>query len=361
MRAVGLIAGGGSLLREAADAGYEIAGCVDPRPYFRGGHIWDLNFPDAPFFAASRDAWPDDWYGADLALGHPPCASHSQLGHTVGGRAHPTMTRAQRDARLAARRRSRGLLPLFVNLVRTLEPKVFALDNLPKILGSVATPAWWAEQLPDYRCTFLTLTNWDFGSPQRRVRLWVIGARGRRPFNFKPPARRLPGPTSTRDALAGLSWEPWIDVPKLGHLHRPQDWRPWGGYWSVRRRSQYKMTKTWELALGMLLVPPKYNWPYISTRGKAVRKLGRQRAPVEGISPVFSGEEILHHPLTGWPLTPRERARLLGWPDDFRIWSGHPFASPTEYARLVRSTGKAVPSELPRFLIPQLRSFARRI
>jgi hypothetical protein len=50
MRVVGFMAGVGSLLREAQDAGLDVAGNIEPRSaYHTGRHLsWDLNFPETP-------------------------------------------------------------------------------------------------------------------------------------------------------------------------------------------------------------------------------------------------------------------------------------------------------------------------
>jgi site-specific DNA-cytosine methylase len=110
-----------------------------------------------------------------------------------------------------------------------------------------------------------------------------------------------------------------------------------------------------ELAAYFLALAPKTLWPYRTDSGRIAYKLGRVRLDHANRSGVLSGLETLHHPLTGWPLTPRERARLMNWPDSFHLNSpGRTSFSRSDIMRLVLFTGKAVPSGFPRFLIPQL-------
>src|ERR1019366_1130494 len=198
MRVLRLLAGIGTLLREAQDAGMEVVGNIETRAPFRTvPDLWDLNFPGIPCHWTAEEI-DDTFTEADLALGHPPCGAHSILGV-----AHSLDKPAAERAFLAARRASRvGVLPLFAGLVNTYRPRAFALDNLPKILQKVATPDWWASVLPQYHLTYITMFNWDYGTPQRRERLWVIGIHkpGKR-FTLQVPTKRLPGPFTVWDAI----------------------------------------------------------------------------------------------------------------------------------------------------------------
>lgn len=357
MRCVGMLAGVGSLLWEAREAGFDITANVETRTPYRTGRklSWDLNFSTVPLFTTD-DA--SEWEGLeapDLMLGHPPCNSHSQLGNNAVRAGMSDDEKAFRKARRAART---GLLPLFIKGVHRLRPKMFALDNLPKILKTVATPTWWNEQLPQYHMTYIIMKNWDYGTPQLRERLWVVGCR--RPlkrFVFTPPRTRLKGPKTAAEALHDLDWRPWHDEPEWGHVHKqPHDF-PAGGY---RDTTRYKLQRQTELALGFLQLPPRHLWIYKTEGGRIGAKFGRVRLDAFDRSSVLSGLETIHHPLTGWPLTPRERARLMDWPDDFQLGNAGTTYDRSSLMRLTLFTGKAVPSGFPRYLIPQLISHLKR-
>lgn len=220
MRCLGVLAGVGSLLYEARAAGFEIVGNYETRTPYRTARemVWDPNFPGVNISEVLDEAYPMI-KSPDLVLGHPPCGSHSQLGNS-GQPAHLTIE--ERRTAQAKRHARVGLLPLFVDTVRVLQPRMFALDNLPKILKTVAPETWWREQLPDYRLTFIIMKNWDYGTPQLRQRLWVVGAR--RPlkrFVFEPMTERLRGPKTAIAAFKGLPWQPWLQNYALGHVHVP--------------------------------------------------------------------------------------------------------------------------------------------
>lgn len=356
MRVIGLLAGVGSLLHEARQLGYSVMGNFEPRtPYRTGRHLcWDLNFPKQELFSRLDPGvgFGTGWYGADLALGHPPCGAHSQLGNS----GQPAdLSLAERRTRQARRHARVGLLPLFVEAVRQFEPKSFALDNLPKILTTVAPPSWWHEQLPQYRLTFLTILNWDYGTPQLRKRLWVIGIKKPgKAFVFRPTKYRRPGPTTALLSFGGLSWQPWVDQPVLGHVHVPPHLMLTGDY-RTTRKDGYSVKHASELALGFMAVPPDRAWPYTTRFGRHAVKIGRQRLDPNKYSRTTTGLPSIHHPLTGWPLTARERARLLDWPDDFQLGGIAATYDRFTLMRLTLLTGKAIPSGFPRYLLPQLR------
>lgn len=369
MRAIGLLAGVGSLLREAQDAGCTVVGNIESRgPYITGRELsWDLNFPDRPLLRSLNedDGIPDEWFGADLALGHPPCGSHSTLGNS--GARLDSMDDVTRKKFFAERDADMGLLPSFIHYVNLLKPRSFALDNLAKIMTTSAPPAWWKTMLPKYHLTFVVMKNWDYGTPQRRQRLWVIGVRKPgKPFEFKPPKKRLSGPATLMAALSGqvglgelpLSWEPWIDTPENGHVHVAPNVMLTADYRTTVKG--LRVTQAVQLATGFLSIPPSRAWPYITDKGRLACKIGRLRPEHDRHAPVVTGLPSIHHPYTGWPLTARERARLMDWPDDFHLGNAETTYDRRALMRLILFTGKAVPSRFPRYLIPQLLKHLKR-
>lgn len=353
MKAAGLLAGVGSLLREAQDAGFEVVGNLETRaPYITGRHLsWDLNFPGALLERRPGIVMPDAWHMPDLIIGHPPCGAHSQLGNS-GQPAHKSTE--ERRAMQAVRHARVGLLPLFVDEVNRFKPKCFVLDNLPKILKTVAPEDWWRAALPDYRLTFIIMKNWDYGTPQLRQRLWVVGMR--RPikrFEFVPIKRRPKrAPLTALAAMEGLPWEPWKDNPSIGHVHVLPNEMLTGDYRTTV--PGLSVTTAVQLGLGFMSIPPDKAWPYLTRFGRLAVKIGRQRLAYQKYSRTITGLPSIHHPMTGWPLTGRERARLMDWPDDFHLGNADTTYDRTALMRLTLFTGKAVPSAFPRYLLPQL-------
>jgi site-specific DNA-cytosine methylase len=362
MRAIGLLCGVGSLLREAQDAGYDVVGNVESRgPYATALDLsWAHNFPDAPFHRKllEDDGIPDEWFGADIALGHPPCGSHSTLGNS--GARTDSMGPEARKKFFAERDADMGLLPQFIHYVNLLEPKAFALDNLPKIMRTSAPPEWWQTMLPKYHLTFVVMRNWDYGVPQRRERLWVIGVHKKHgtKFDFKAPRTRLDGPATLLAALDGLPWQPWINEPESGHVHVEPNVMLTADYRTTIKN--LRVTRAVELASGFLSIPTSRAWPYLADSGRIARKIGRLRPDLSRHAPVVTGLPSIHHPLTGWPLTARERARLMRWPDDFVLGTSETTYDRYALMRLILFTGKAVPAGFVTYLLPQLKKHLKR-
>lgn len=356
MKAIGLLAGVGTLLREAQDAGFDVVGNIEPRgPYATALDLsWDLNFPDVPYMRKIEEA---DFEGVDLALGHPPCGSHSQLGNS--GARTDSMDAVTRKKFFADRNADMGLLPTFINYVNLFKVRAFALDNLGKILRTSAPPEWWKTMLPKYHLTFVEMRNWDYGTPQRRARLWVIGVRKpAAPFNFKEPRSRLPGPKTLMEAIKGLDWRPWKNDESIGHVHIEPHVMLTADYRTTVKN--LRVTQAMQLASGFLSIPPSRAWPYLTDKGRIAIKIGRLRPDMDKHAPVVTGLPSIHHPITGWPLTPRERARLMDWPDDFHLGNTDTDYDRRALMRLILFTGKAVPSGFPRYLLPQLVKHLRR-
>ncbi|MBW0151998.1 MAG: DNA cytosine methyltransferase, partial [Phenylobacterium sp.] len=118
------------------------------------------------------------WRGVDLLAGGPPCQPFS-----TGG-----LRRGRDDAR--------DFLPEFVRAVLQAQPRVFLMENVPGL-------AAFGEYLHDtmlplmgtYRISGPHIVNAaDYGVPQSRRRMIIIGCREDRDFRFPDPnlAARVP-------------------------------------------------------------------------------------------------------------------------------------------------------------------------
>lgn len=349
MNVLGLLAGSGNILFEAKKQGLHVLGNIEPRAVYKNAPwVWGSNFPDSRIIIKETDPIPKEWYRPDLVLGHPPCAKFSSMGQ-VGISIDGSSIEERKEWR-SKRSKDLGLIPFFVKTVNELQPKAFALDNLPKMLESFSKEQW-VNSFPGYTLTFLTIANWDYGSPQKRVRLWIVGTRDG--FKFKAPKKRLKGPQTTWEAISDLPWEPWIDIEELDHIHHPPGGRPLGAFQGELNGEIQYIRKTDEMAVGWFSIPPLYLWPYKTKAGRVAKKVGHVRLVSDHICRTLTGRETLRHPLSGWPLTIRERARMMGWPDDFRLADGVE-VNRTNIYKLAAVTGRAVPNEFIRYLIPQL-------
>lgn len=123
-------------------------------------------------YRITEDRWHDDirfingkaYRGqVDLFIGGSPCQSFSNMGHQGG----------LEDARGT-------LFYSFAKLVRDIQPKAFIFENVPGMLTNNKGETWKTilsifESL-DYKIVFKEILNsMDFGIPQNRRRLFVVG------------------------------------------------------------------------------------------------------------------------------------------------------------------------------------------
>jgi|SRR5581483_3315184 len=136
----------------------------------------------------------------DLLAGCPPCQGFSTIRTLNGGR-------RVRDG-------GKDLVFEFLRLVRSLRPKAIMMENVPGLardrrLRSVVNQL----QRLGYTCEYRVLDAADFGVPQRRKRMILLGSRFG-PVRFAHTAKRtktvrdsiggLPPAGTSRDALHGL-------------------------------------------------------------------------------------------------------------------------------------------------------------
>lgn len=147
------------------------AGDIDPhvkKTYFANYSIREKNWhEDITKFSATRYR-----YKLDLLVGGSPCQSFSMVGKRAG----------LED--------TRGTLFYdFARVVKESRPKVFIYENVKGLLSHEGGKTWSIVQQVfrglGYKIFFQTLNSKDFGIPQHRERVFVVGFRDRkRDFEF---------------------------------------------------------------------------------------------------------------------------------------------------------------------------------
>lgn len=134
---------------------------------------------------------------ADLVAGGPPCQGFSLAGKRMG------------------MDEPRGMLVLeFLRVVRDTLPKAFIMENvkgmvswsqgkaLDAILEEAARPIEYAGAAYSYDVTYKVLNSADYGVPQFRERIFIVGNRVGRTFAF-------PGPTHADPKSPNGGLPPW--------------------------------------------------------------------------------------------------------------------------------------------------------
>lgn len=122
--------------------------------------------------------------GIDLVVGGPPCQSFSASGRRAGG--------------AAGRLDDRGnLFEAYCDIIRHLEPKAFVFENVRGILATNKGQDWAdivvAFNSLGYAVNYRLLDAADYGVPQHRERVFLVGHKRQKPFRFPRP---LFGPDS---------------------------------------------------------------------------------------------------------------------------------------------------------------------
>ncbi|MDR7400045.1 MAG: DNA cytosine methyltransferase [Armatimonadota bacterium] len=341
MDAVSLFSGAGGLDYGLEQAGFSIRVQVDSDPWcvrtLRAN--WHA-FSGSPLILQEdvRRLDPEDVRKrvglgkVTLLCGGPPCQPFSHAGRRMG----------LRDPR--------GLLVYeFLRFVEALQPDLFLFEQvygfktarLPETGQSLAD--WYSEECSrlGYSVTSAVLDAADYGTPQRRKRLFVVGCRHSCPPDLPAPTH-LPlfgqPPVTLREALAGLD-----DARRDGAVN-----------FSRRVREVLEQ------------VPPGGDWrdlpePLRSQvmprgTGNGGRTSFFRRLSWDEPSPTVTGHPWRHlacmcHPDETRPLTIRELARLQGFPDWWR------FEGPVR--KRYQQVGNAVPVQLARALGMALLSHVR--
>jgi DNA (cytosine-5)-methyltransferase 1 len=237
--AVGLFAGAGGLDLGCELAGYRLAYAVenDPkavetlhrnrRSYFpkvKAPRPLDITVLEPADVMAEIGVGPGE---IDLLVGGPPCVAFSKSGF------HLEYKRAGRDPRA-------NLLDEYVRFLAEMRPKAYLIENVFGLAYRNQSRPFFDRlrsgiQDLGYSLTYGVLNAADFGVPQNRQRLFLIGARDRRELNLPKPthwgeherrtepawARSLSRHVTAGEALQGLRTDAELQEAvngKYGHL-----------------------------------------------------------------------------------------------------------------------------------------------
>jgi DNA (cytosine-5)-methyltransferase 1 len=294
---------------------------------------------------------------ADVVIGGPPCQGFSPLNREAVGFER------------------RGLWREYLRALEAIEPKAFVMENVPELLGSAEFAEFQtrAEAL-GFKVESDILNAADFGVPQRRRRAIVIGVRDGQvrwptPTHADPSANLRPLVAYRDTKGRGLpaspaSREPWVTFreaveglslqPDGQRWHRARNPRPE----SVRRYKavprdggdRFAMQRNLDRAgLGDLVPRCWRNKPTGTT--DVFGRLWWDRPAITIRTEFYKPEKGRYlHPSAHRPITVREAARLMSFPDDFVLPEDQSMSS------IARQVGNAVPPLLARRIAEALGS-----
>ncbi|MDY6393185.1 MAG: DNA cytosine methyltransferase [Bacilli bacterium] len=239
-----------------------------------------------------------DFYGhVDLLVGGSPCQSFSSVGFQAG----------LEDARGT-------LFYEYARLIQEIQPKMFIYENVRNLLNHDHGRTWEVvRHIFDnlgYEYRFAVLNASDYGVPQTRRRLFVIGSRNGFPLDFQFPPKTEPLNFEMKDFC--------IDRCAFGHFNFNPD-----GSLNVERVAGFidpKYTLTPKLynyvmrgGTANFYSRPEINKPIGRTLLKTMGN--RHRAGVDNYVS-FDGTDNLGSVRM---LSEREAHRLMGFTDDYQI------------------------------------------
>lgn len=266
-----------------------------------------------------------DFAGVDVVIGGPPCQDFS-------------------PARLKARRQGAraGLVAKYFELIEIIQPRLFLFENVPNLLRAGGGRYWerveQAAQELGYQLRAQEVDAEDFGVPQRRKRLFVLGARSEGDLLAFPKVRK---PREGRTVMDVIGHLPPLDAGEESHddpMHRARNHRPH----MVKYFATIPQGGAWRDGKRRIPCQKDHNGHY-DTYG---RMRGDDVAPTltGGCTNPSKGRFI--HPTQHRGLTVREAALLQTFPPDWQFHGGIESQS--------MQVGNAVPAKLGTV-------FARRI
>lgn len=323
---VELFAGAGGMMLGLEEAGFKtlLANEVHPHPCM----TLRRNFPHVPIVEGSiRDLTAADMFQSagyqeipevDLVAGGPPCQ-----GFSTAGMKDPNDPR-------------NTLIGDYIRIVKELRPRGFLLENVTGLLTMRGGQLWEnvANELDElgYKFQYEILHAADFGVPQMRNRLIILGAREEAPPQHPVPTTK--SPKSNGFSLFGGELLPTVtcgdalgDLPTVlpGETAREYYTQPSTGYQRRMRQGSVVVfnhqasSHRQETMDYYSLIPPGgtvLDIPLELRKGKQ----GIQRWPLDGIARTITTEptDFLHPTLDRIP-TVRELARIQSFPDRFEF------------------------------------------
>jgi DNA (cytosine-5)-methyltransferase 1 len=295
---------------------------------------------------------------ADVVIGGPPCQGFSPLNREAVGFER------------------RGLWREYLRALEAVEPRAFVMENVPELLRSAEFVEFErrAEEL-GFEVEAEILNAADFGVPQRRRRAIVIGTRSAE-RTMPAPTHADPNPSSlvahratndeglpapARDRAPWVTFREAVDGLPLRadgrRWHRPRNPRPE----SVRRYKavprdggdRFAMQRNLDRAGLGDLVPRCWREKPRGTTD-VFGRLWWDRPALTIRTEFYKPEKGRYlHPSAHRPITVREAARLMSFPDDFVLPEDQAMSS------IARQVGNAVPPLLARRIAESLAASLR--
>lgn len=276
----------------------ELIANIEPRSIFKTPNNvqWTLNFGKIPFYT-SLDAFIKDFGtkpDVDVIIGAPDCGHSSILSYSRSkGLSNP---------------RDNKSLTTFLTSIKTLQPGIFMMENLPAMLKTI-TKNELEEFFEDYRLIFHEASVAEWGNSQKtRVRLVLLGLK--RGKNLPHPLKKYFKPFPMNELKTSGELIKGLVYGENGHIREDINMKItlYAGkkmtLSEIRDEWLKRGVSRWEVTDRMFLTAPGVYLNLANRYPSTARKANRQ----------FNHEGLM--------MSPRELARIQGVPDSFIIHVG---------------------------------------
>lgn len=346
-----IFCGAGGMSLGFQNAGCNILGGIDQNHYAIATH--HQNFPSAKIKLPPQDIRdlrnlnqlglsPGE---VDILVGGPPCQVFSRVG--IG-----KMRKLGRDIESDHRN---FLYKEFVRFVAYYKPLCFVMENVDNLANKEGTLAKIYKDFsrnqrkgyPGYKVDYQVLDASDFGVPQKRMRLFIIGIRSDLEVDPPFPKKRVKHPISVGEAISDLpDLDPCVmplkaksSGPKQKDVERPYKCLPQSPYQEKMRKLKKEDEGVWNhlcrshndkdiLIFKMLDQGGKYrDIPKEMMRyrvdifdDKYKRLIWNE--PAWTLTAHMKKDGLAYiHPLQNRSISVREAARIQSFPDDFIFYA----------------------------------------
>ncbi|OOE56250.1 DNA cytosine methyltransferase [Salinivibrio kushneri] len=259
---ISLYSGAGGLDLGMEAAGFEVAAAIEFNKWacntLRSNRSWNVIEGDIHDISSQQIAnvggiAPGE---VDLLIGGPPCQPFSKSAMWATGN-----TKRLDDPRS-------DTLTAYLRVLKDLKPKAFLIENVNGIafkgkeeglnlLKSVITQIN-NEEGTNYSFSWKVINCADFGVPQTRERVFIIGHRDGAVLNFPPPTHI--NPEEMADDLFGDNREPWVTA--------------WEAIHNVKSENTDQLRATGKWANLLPSIPEGKNYLYHTDRGEGLPLFG---------------------------------------------------------------------------------------
>lgn len=320
-----VFSGAGGMSLGFEEAGFRCVGAIDVDHY--SCMTYRRNFPDVPVFERRVEEMSDGdvlraagRWTPDVVVGGPPCQ-----GFSIAGRPGRTFVDDPRN----------HLFKEFVRVTALLKPRFFIMENVSRMYshnsGKTHRQIKRCFEELGYRVSSRVLNAAEYGIPQKRSRIFIIGNRMRVGNPFPGGGRARVPVREALDGLPRLESGGSSEVPNhVAMEHSPQMLRKMSYVRDGGDRSQ---------------IPARYR-----PRGGDIRKYIRYDSGRPSVCVTGDMRKVFHYSQNR-ALTVRELARLQSFPDSF-VFEGGSLSQQQQ-------VGNAVPPALARAVAAGVRGALR--